>query len=280
MVRFALVAVAALFIAPEAQAQCAAQAIDTLTCTSVIVGRLRPGAWGAGDVPGQALLGSTCPDGFNTLNNDLGASCTYTNSVFGCLGSSCSPDVYGCGAPFANVAQDGPDDVYAFNCQQSGDVTVEISNMDCDLDIYVLDSTCDTTNGCVAGSTAPFNASDSVTFTCTLGETYYVVVEGYGETFNGYNSYTGGAGYCSPENPFSDGNYELAFLPGDPATSGCVEICDDLIDNESDGLTDCDDPVCPADPVGAGAVEADDSGLGDDGGGRMARDDHDCAGDA
>jgi hypothetical protein len=35
--------------------------------------------------------------------------------------------------------------------------------------------------------------------------------------------------------------------------TGCPEDCDDAVDNEFDGVTDCDDPDCATDPVCTGA---------------------------
>ena len=175
MTRFALAVVAIFAAAPEAQAQCAAQVIDTLTCSSNVAGRLRPGAWGASTpVPSQGSLTPHCPDGFNTLNSDVGGTCSYLDDQLfgtGCLnaGIACSGDIYTCGGPNVDLTQNGPDDVYEFTCQQDGDVTVSLSGMDCDLDLYVLDSTCDPMSGCEAGSTARSRTPTTSCSTASLG---------------------------------------------------------------------------------------------------------------
>ena len=97
------------------------------------------------------------------------------------LGGSCDAgECYSCGDPWAEQAQIAPEAVYTFSCQVAGDVTLLITNLPCDLDIYVLDDSCDPYTGCVYGSTASFAVDDSVTFTCAPGEIYYVVVEAYG----------------------------------------------------------------------------------------------------
>ena len=244
-----------------AVAQCNGPVEDVLTCSSVVNGRLRPGAWGAGTpAPAIGALGPECSTGFETLNSDLGAVCNYTNIAgVGCLngGGACVGDFYSCGSPNVPLDQNGPDDVYAFTCQQSGDVTVTIDNLDCDLDIYILDDTCDPITGCVAGATAAFAASDQVNFYCTEGVTYHIVVEGFGHTYSAWNNYGNGAGYCNPEVPASEGNYTLHFETGDPATAGCVEDCVNGIDDDGDNDIDCDDsdcagdPACPSDPCDA-----------------------------
>jgi hypothetical protein len=86
---------------------------------------------------------------------------------------------------------------------------------------------------------------------------------------------------------------------GDPGGSD-PEICDDGIDNDGDGLTDCEDPDCSSEPacdIGGGCTDADGDGWcveeGDcddndfhvrpghpDKGGRWGRDgkDNDCNG--
>ena len=54
---------------------------------------------------------------------------------------------YGCdGKP-----QPGPEDIYEFACQTTGNVTVTLSGLHCDLDLYVLDDTCQRLIGPRAG---------------------------------------------------------------------------------------------------------------------------------
>ena len=62
---------------------------------------------------------------------------------------------------------------------------------------------------------------------------------------------------------------------GDPACAG--EICDDGIDNDQDGFTDCDDFDCDGDPACAGEIC--DDGIDNDQDGFTDCDDFDCDGD-
>ena len=173
------------------------------------------------------------------------------------LGGSCSGgDCYTCGSPYSRLAQDEYEDVYSFTCQASGTVTLNISGLDCDLDIYILDDTCDPYGGCEEGSTEAGTADDSVSFTCVAGDTYYVVIEGYGF---GLSS---GSGRCRN----SDGDYTLDFDIS--AGTGCPEDCTDGLDNDFDGDTDCDDSDCVGDP--ACSCDLDGDGYDDACGGRTA----------
>jgi len=172
----------------------------------------------------------TCSSSVSTVISSSGASS---------LGGSCTGgDCYTCGSPYAPLYQEEYEDVYEFTCQATGSVTLEITGLDCDLDIYILDSTCDPYGGCDAGSTEAGIADDSVTFSCSAGDTYYVVVEGYG--FSASSSYSG---YCGS----GMGSYTLDFDIS--AGTGCPEDCTDGIDNDLDTDVDCDDSDCALDPV-------------------------------
>jgi len=200
-------------------------------------------------VSGEAR--ASCPTGEPVLE-ELTCSSTATGRItYGeasDLGGSCSTrDCYSCGTPYANLTQRTAEDVYSFTCQRSGDVTLDISGLDCDLDIYILDSTCDPYTGCEDGSTAASTTTDSVTFACTAGDTYYVVIEGYG--FGTTSTY---AGYCRNS---TYGDYTLTFDV--TAGTGCSEDCDNATDDDYDGLTDCDDSDCASDPVCACDLDGD-----------------------
>ncbi len=163
------------------------------------------------------------------------------------LGGLCEDEAcYACGAPFDEQEQVAPEAVYSFTCQTSGSVTMEITDLPCDLDIYVLDDTCDPWGGCLQGSTASFAADDAVTFVCEEGRTYYIVVEAYGT-----NHLDIASGPCTDDGTatgtvFSP-TYTLSFDV--TASTGCNEDCDDGLDNDFDNALDCADDDCHQDPV-------------------------------
>ena len=152
--------------------------------------------------------------------------------------------VYSCGSPFNNLAQEGSEDIYEFTCQVSGTVEMLVTDMNCDLDIYVLDSSGNTKNGCESGSTSAGVNDDSISFSCTAGQTYYVVLEAYGMTSNAQ------LGVCSTGNDANGDSYGAYTLEFDvSASTGCSEHCTDGIDNDLDGDLDCSDTDCVDEPL-------------------------------
>jgi hypothetical protein len=163
------------------------------------------------------------------------------------LGGDCEDEAcYTCGDPWANEDQIAPEAVYSFTCQLEGTVSLLITDLPCDLDIYTLDDSCDPYTGCLYGSTTSYAADDQVDFTCTPGDTYYIVVEAYGTEHLDVAS-----GPCT-DDATSEGEvysptYTLSFDVS--ASTGCAEDCDNGEDDDLDGLTDCEDTDCWVEPM-------------------------------
>ena len=88
---------------------------------------------------------------------------------------------YACGEPYAGLFQLGPEDVYTWVCPDAGAVSVVVSDMVCDLDLYLLDGTCDAELGCLSGDTRSDLDRVEASATCLApGDLLHVVVEGYG----------------------------------------------------------------------------------------------------
>jgi hypothetical protein len=134
--------------------------------------------------------------------------------------------MYSCGMPFDSLAGIGPEDIYQFTPQNSGDVTLMLTGLNCQVDLYILDSTCDSDSGCITGNTTTGTSSKSVMFTASASEVYYVVVE---------TSLVGG----TPSWPCT---YMLSAEVA--AGTGCSEDCDNGVDDDADGDVDCDDTDC------------------------------------
>ncbi|MFN7147534.1 MAG: MopE-related protein, partial [Myxococcota bacterium] len=198
------------------------------------------------------LLASDARAGCDDLSvlDDLTCSSTVsgqiTSSTPSELGGTGVTAYYTCGEPYAPLSQTSGEHVYAFTCEASGDVTLEVSGMDCDLDMYVLGDSCSTFADCREGSTASSTTTDAVSFACTEGETYYVVVEGYG-----YSAAASGSGRCRT----GEGHYTLSFDVS--RGTGCPEDCDNGADDDFDGRVDCDDTDCETDPVCACDADGD-----------------------
>ena len=195
--------------------------------------------------PSTAL--ASCPAAvpiLNTLtcNSEINSQVVHTATSQ--LGGTCANNAcYSCGAPFADEPQLGPEGVYEFTCQVSGSVTLLVTNLPCDVDLYVLAHGCDPFNDCLFGATNSFASDDSVTFTCAANTTYYIVVEAYGV---GHASQASGP--CEDANgALYTPTYTLSFDVS--AGTGCPEDCDDGLDNDFNGLDDCDDPACGQEPL-------------------------------
>lgn len=141
---------------------------------------------------------------------------------------------YSCGEPSAPLVQPGPEHVYEFVPQSNGEAVFRLFNMDCDFDLYLLDDSCDTDAGCLAGTTQATTPTDGLSVQVMAGHSYFVVVEGFG--FNG-----AGPGACSPGDGYV---LELEVAPG----TACPEDCADGTDNDLDGDIDCEDSDCLASP--------------------------------
>ncbi len=204
---------------------------------------------------------ASCPADV-TISGALTCSSSYTGTVTASddshLGGDCDDSAcYTCGEPYANENQVAPEAVYTFECQRAGTVQMLITDLTCDLDIYVLDDSCDPYTGCLMGSTAPYDVDDSVEFECSRGDVHYIVVEAYGTQHLDQAS-----GPCTDDGTSTgtvyDPGYTLSFDVS--ASTGCAEDCDDGEDNDLDGDVDCDDTEPTVYP---GADEGDASGNGD-----------------
>ena len=196
-----------------------------------------------------SLAMATCPAS-ESIQGNLTCSSNYNGFVLHTdqsdLGGSCEDGAcYSCGEPYDNEAQIAPEAVYTFYCQRSGTVLMEITDLPCDLDIYVLDDSCDPYNGCVQGSTSSFADTDSVEFDCDEGALYYIVVEAYGT-----NHLDVASGPCTDDGTATGAvfspSYTLSFDVSQ--STGCLEDCSDGADNDLDGPIDCADDDCWREP--------------------------------
>ena len=153
-------------------------------------------------------------------------------SVFGqdCAGGLC----YGCDITPAN--QFGPEVVWTLQCPATGGAVLLLTGLTCDIDIYVLRDGCDPAQDCVGSSVASNSQDDEVEFDCEAGETYVVLIEGFGIGSPELS------GACAEDEVLYSPGYTLVFDAD--RSEVCGEICDDAIDNDNDGLVDCDDPDC------------------------------------
>ncbi|MEE2830606.1 MAG: hypothetical protein VX498_15570, partial [Myxococcota bacterium] len=137
---------------------------------------------------------------------DCGDSASGTN--WG-MGSGDVIDVYGC----SSWIEDGPEYTYVFRPESSESVTVCLSNESAETDVAVI-----TEAGGCDGNNCIDIGTQCVTFDAVAGEQYYFVVDGYEGAM---------------------GSYDIDVTC--PSTS---EICDNGIDDDGNGVADCDDSAC------------------------------------
>ncbi len=172
------------------------------------------------------IEGGMCTPDFTIMCGD---SDSYS-TLFG--GSTDVIDAYSC----VSWDETGREYAYEFIAPITGDVTVTLSGIDVDLDIFVVADaagSCQSTNCLAYGST-------SATFAATVGETYYFIVDGYLGVEGVYTlDVSCGGGFCG------DGLVQAG------------EQCDDGDTVSGDGCSStCQDEFC-----GDGVVQA---GLGEE----------------
>jgi cysteine-rich repeat protein len=94
------------------------------------------------------------------------------------LGSTDVLDSYSC----STWNESGREYAYRFVADVTGDVTVSLSDLDVDLDLFVVSESgagCDAA-GCVS------HGDSTLTFAATAGETYYVIVDGFNGASGSY----------------------------------------------------------------------------------------------
>ncbi len=192
--------VACLVLASPARATCPEEipSVGTLACGDVVSGQL--------DHEAPSVFGQECEAGL----------------------------CYGCDVVPAN--QFGPEVVWDLACPASGEVVLLLTDLTCDIDIYVLREGCDPDQDCVGSSVLSNAQDDEVEFDCEAGETYAVLIEAFGVGSPELS------GACSEDDVVYSPVYTLVFDAD--LSEACGEICDDGIDNDLDGQVDCDDPDC------------------------------------
>jgi hypothetical protein len=148
-------------------------------------------------------VGGTCIEQWEL---ECGDSDSYRN--WG-PGSASVIDQYSC-TPWDET---GPEYTYVFRPEASEEVTVCLSNMSEDLDLFIINES----GGCDGANCFDYG-NGCTTIDAVAGEQYYFVVDGYQGAM---------------------GTYDIAVEC--PSTS---EICDNGIDDDGDSLVDCDDDAC------------------------------------
>ena len=141
-------------------------------------------------------------------------------------GSTSSSVIYSC----TEFAYSGPEMAWTFTAPSIGDVTVSLTGLSADLDLFVAAGADCATSACLGSSTEDQTSDETVQFTVSAGGEYTVIVDGW----DGATSDFGLAMMCA--------------LTGDD---------DDATGDDDDATSDDDDSALSDD-------DDDDSALGDD----------------
>jgi hypothetical protein len=136
----------------------------------------------------------------------------------------------------------GPEAVYSLKGAGTGTVTIDLSNLQADVDLFVttgLYNACDP-ESCIEASYNSDLTAEHISFEATGGTVYYVVIDGWEGATSSFRLTT----TCPTESNCTDG-----------------------LDDDSDYLSDCDDPDCEGltpDTDGDGVCDFDDLCDGND----------------
>lgn len=90
---------------------------------------------------------------------------------------------YGC----SEFSYTGPEVVWTFSTPRDEPVTLALTGLAADLDLYVLGSLACDASDCVTASSNPHGEDEGVTFDAAAGEEYAVVVDGWEDAVSGFH---------------------------------------------------------------------------------------------
>jgi murein DD-endopeptidase MepM/ murein hydrolase activator NlpD len=163
------------------------------------------------------LPGNTCPN-VGTCAQVATLSCGQTLvSANNAGGATTTHSVYGCGP----ASSSGPEIAYAFSTPVGESVTLGLTGVGADLDLFLLGSAACDGSGAVTCSTNPDASEEWITFDAAAGATYTVVIDGWGGSVSGFSLTalcTGGGG--GDTTPVTDTSTATATATTDGDTAG------------------------------------------------------------
>ena len=118
--------------------------------------------------PCNAVDTLTCGSVVDARNDDPTSSATHV--------------IYGC----EDTAYTGPEMAYRLVTDRSEPVTVALTNLSADVDLYVVESVACRGQDCVAASTQSASADEQLVFDATAGQEYVLVVDGWQGATTGF----------------------------------------------------------------------------------------------
>ncbi len=211
----------------------------------------------------DGLPGGSCP--YSGPCSQVGTlSCGQTiGSANNAGGATQSHSVYGCG----EYPSSGPEIAYAFSTPVDEPVTIGLTGLGADLDMFLLGSAACDGSGAIGCSTNGDAGDESISFNATAGVVYTVVVDGWEGATSGFNltaQCTGG-----PSGTDSSPAGDSAPDPGDSGDSAAPDrdSGDPVSADSGVNVTLPDGRTLLTDVLGCGCGGAGDGeGTGDDGG--------------
>lgn len=133
-----------------------------------------------GAAAGQYRLELSC--GYLDCNDAVQLTCGETYNGNNANGED-NVSLYGCSGNVLNVENNGPEMVHYFTITQAGEVTIRLTNLSANLELFLL-SACDR-GACLNFSQNGGNNNEIITTYLPAG-TYYVVVDGYNGATSNY----------------------------------------------------------------------------------------------
>lgn len=175
------------------------------------------------------LPGNSCPNS-GPCSPVATLSCGQTiGSANNAAGATQTHSTYGCGEPTS-----GAEIAFSFTTPVAEPVTLGLTGLSADLDLFLLNSTACDGSGALTCSVASDASEEWITFDAAAGATYTVVVDGWSGAVSGFNlsaSCTGGlgpdtgpapdtAGEDSAEEPTGHPDPEVLPRPGEAVPLG------------------------------------------------------------
>lgn len=164
----------------------------------------------------------SCGDSLSTANN--GADSTDQSLSYGCT----------------TFTYSGPERAWTFTAPHDLPVTLSMSGLSADLDLFVMDGDSCDANSCIEGSTNPNTSDEDVVFTPVAGQTYTVVVEGWDDAVSSFSldvacdtpAFSLTASALSPGAPATfditgappNARVMIGTSPGTPGTGPCPPV--------------------------------------------------------
>ncbi len=136
----------------------------------------------------------------------------------------------------------GPEIAWSFVAAATEPVTVSMTGLSADLDLFVTEGEACAPSACLGGSTSSATADEQVTFDAVQGATYHVVVDGWD---GGTSDFQLALACTPPDEGDDDDDDDATEEPPDDDDSAATDdddVTEEPADDDDSGSPDFDDP--------------------------------------